>query len=289
MLRFFGNRPDKRYKEFRRELHPDWIYFLTDQQLGFVSSVMKRYRRASRDLRRTTLPSGDLGRGRHPFSWLLIDLRAQGARPAFVSSEPLRKYIETGGISLAGSFIDRNEPISSDALGRHDAILIDDPASPFEIQEWAEVALGAARLMVVGFDPCQLSRDLTDQQYEALKHACDADDRIFRVCYRQKEALGWAALRVMHQVAESTPFLDEGKVAWFREGHSGVYDSSNDLTFPNPYGYERTYTRGSLGVLKKELARVKGAPRWSHATPLLVVVTCGRRLPNGSGAWYFAG
>ena len=49
MLRFFGNRPDKRYKEFRRELHPDWIYFLTDQQLGFVSSVMKRYRRASRD------------------------------------------------------------------------------------------------------------------------------------------------------------------------------------------------------------------------------------------------
>ena len=271
--RFFGSSPDERFETYKSELNPEWIYALDDQQLGFVAKVKKAYKRSSRENPAYFFAVGGPGTGKTSIlTKLLIELRAMGGNPGLSVSDAVAGYIESGGIHLAGSRLLDGAQAGDDRIAAHDAVLIDDPGSGQEIEALLDEALGLARVLVVGFDPCQMEGDMTDAQYEALVSAYGVEVRELRACYRQKETLGKASKRVMDQVARSTPFLREDRIDTFWSAHTLINRLANDMTFPNRYGYEEAYREGTRRQVSRELARIRRSKLWTHTPPVLLVV-----------------
>jgi hypothetical protein len=268
----FGSNRDTVFEEYRRELHPDWIYDLADHQAGAAASIRKAYPRTSRDNPKVFVLVGGPGTGKTSILVkLMMDLQAMGARPGIAVSDPVADFIEAGlGRSIAGHRLwPRDQAVAGD---RFDVVLFDDPASLAEVDSAIDAAVGHARIIVVAFDPCQLDEDIWDDDYHATLARWDAKSYELKACYRQKQNLGVASLRVMERVAESTPFLDKRKIAGFREGHELVYRIANNLRFPNKHGYEHTYVDATQEDVRAEASRIRKLRLWHHVTPVLAAV-----------------
>jgi hypothetical protein len=271
-LRFFGDSPDPKVTEYGAELHPEWVYFLADQQAGIASKIGSAFRRGSADRPSVILLLGGPGTGKTSILLkALLDLHTLGARPAIQLSDEVAEQVAAGLNMDLTPFRPRT---AGDllSLSDFDALLIDDPPTLASLAQCFVAGLGEVRLMVAGFDPCQLNEDIRDGDLEGMISALRAKSYELRSCYRQKENLGKASKRVMDRVAESTPFLADWKIEEFRANHRYVFGLSNDLRYPNPHGYERTYIDASMSDLRAELARIRKGPLWTHTPPVLVTV-----------------
>ena len=269
----FGNAPEMRSQVYGAELDPNWIYFLADQQASAASKIRKAYKRANVNDPDLFVLVGGPGTGKTSILLkLLLDFKIDGIRPGIVMSDAVAAYASGGlGMSLA-PFLVHVGADEHDALDRFDVLLFDDPGSLAEVDAALDAGIGEVRLVVVGFDPCQLDEDLWDEDFQAVLAKYSARHYELRTCYRQKENVGRATKRVMDRVAESTPFLDRTKIAGFKGGHELVYRIANNLRFVNRYGYERTYPNATEKDVQTEAKRIRKAPLWTHSVPLLVVV-----------------
>lgn len=274
---FFVSNPDRRISRFGNEADPEWVYFLTDQQGGIVASIAKAVARTTRANTRRYLIVGGPGTGKTSvLTKLLVQLRAEGRRPGLIVSNQVAKYVESGGaINLRDSRMFMNDLLTgneSSTAPAFDVALFDDPRGEGDIEAAFENARGRFRAVVIAFDPSQLASDMTDEDYDILVRVLDAKPYELRVCYRQKENVGRAAKRVMDHVAASTPFLRDDRKAQFRSSHEIVYRLSNELRYPNKYGYEQVYPKARVSDVRREIERVKQTPPWKHTPPVLLVV-----------------
>lgn len=276
VLRFFGNTPDEERSEFGNELQPEWVYFLASPQANVATAISKAHKRASADKPSVFLVVGGPGTGKTSILVKsMLVLRSAGGAPGIVVTDPVASQIAAGcGLSI-GPWRVPNVDGNLDPAG-FDVLLYDDPPMLDDVENAILAGLGTARVIVVGFDPSQLVEDVSDERFEQLVESAEAKVYELKACYRQKEALGRAAKRVMDRVAESTPFLAEQKIDIFRADHQFVYRVSNDVYFPNPHGYERTYRAATPADLKREASRIRKSPLWEHTTPVLLAVdsTC---------------
>jgi hypothetical protein len=88
---FFVSNPDRRVSQFGNEADPEWVYFLTDQQSGIVTSIAKAARRTTASNTRRYMIVGGPGTGKTSvLAKLLIQLRAEGRRPGLIASDQSR-------------------------------------------------------------------------------------------------------------------------------------------------------------------------------------------------------
>ncbi len=271
----FGSNPDRRQRVYGTELSSEWIYFLATPQNAFVHSCLASYKRATLNRPAFRFAVGGPGTGKTSILLkLFIELRKLGGKPGLLVADPLADYIErASGVILGSARI----PLRAWQRGDRDfegfdVLLFDDPPHAESIHSALLGATGTVRLAVVGFDPYQLTGDMSDTEYQALIDRCDAKVRELRVCYRQKENVGRAARRVMDTIARATPFLAERRVEWFHESHSRLSRLANDARYPNPHGYEQTYIPGTTACVRRELNRMRASPVWTHSPPLLLVL-----------------
>ncbi len=105
-------------------------------------------------------------------------------------------------------------------------------------------------------------------------------------CYRQKRVVGQRAKTIAKIIGESTPFLVPEKVEAFNRNHSLLTAWANDTTFPNPHGYEQTYTNADLDTWRREIRRIWERPLWRHTEPLLVArLGIDGHGPDLAGRW----
>ena len=271
----FGSHPDTVFEEFKTELAPEWIYFLTEQQNSFVKSSVAAYKRSTADNPSFRFAVGGPGTGKTSVLLkLFVELRKVGARPGIVLTEGVANYVERcSGVGLGNDWVPISEwHAGQRSLDEFGALLLDDPSTPEDIRGALEEVTGTARLAVVGFDPFQLTADLTDDAFDELVAQCDAAVRQFKVCYRQKENVGRAARRVMRAVANATPFLASGKVEDFQAAHVRLGALANSATYPNPHGYEQTYAPATEADARGEIRRIRKAPMWNHSPSVLLVI-----------------
>lgn len=276
---FFASHPDRERTVFANELDPGWVYYLTDQQRGIIAAIIRATKSTTVANPRRYFIVGGPGTGKTTILVrLLIDLTEHGLRPGLIVSDRVAEYLESGGgISLASARMRPEDLICGAEASRFDVALIDDPQGIGEIDATFSAAQGCFRCVVIAFDPCQLEahEDLSDEVYDLLVRFWDVKAYQLRACYRQKENLGRAALRVIEHVARSSPFLRKDRIEAFRASHDVVYRLANTLTFPNKHGYEETYPTATLEDVRRELKRIRSAPLWRHTPPILLVLQTG--------------
>ncbi|MCW2546042.1 MAG: hypothetical protein JWN96_502, partial [Mycobacterium sp.] len=162
-----------------------------------------------------------------------------------------------------------------------DVVLVDDPASASQIQRYVDkVKSGSLGALVVGFDPLQLIESLDDRSYQSLLHQCGAHEYAMTSCYRQKAEVGVQAKHVADAVAASSPFLHENKKAEYAADRLRLTTIANDLAYPNPSGYARTFEHATLSDWRQYLAWIKHQQLWTHWSPLLIVVDENAAFPD---------
>lgn len=191
-------------------------------------------------------------------------------------SEAVASYVSTGGIILADSHIRpadiklawyNNEAVANEA----DVLLVDDPNERELIEHILDDAVGTKRAVVVAFDPYQVENDIDDSCLSELKTRFEAKQYTLTKCYRQKENVGKASKRVIDVIAAATPYRNSSKIDVFQSDHANVKVLANDLSFPNPGGYEYTYESATIDDVRYEIQRIRKQKLWKHSHPVLVV------------------
>ena len=284
VIDLFGSTPERGYESYENEDTPEWVYFLTSQQNGYVKSIVRGIKKGSVSKPAFYFVVGGPGTGKTSIlARLQIDLMEAGRKPGMIVTDRVAQYIESGGELNLSSYRMKKQDLYSEDKPPFDVVLFDDPDYDGEILATFEKAKGRFRAIVVAFDPCQLGPDFNDGAYDTLVRLLDAKPYQLTACYRQKEVVGLAAKRVMDTVAESTPFLAEEKIAAFKCGHDRVYSIANTMSYPNRYGHEETYTDATVNNFRKEIRRIKRRPLWQHSAPMLLVVEKG--LASDSWSW----
>jgi hypothetical protein len=280
----FGSAPEREYEQYENEDTPEWVYFLTSQQNGYVKSIVRGIKKGSVADPVWYFIVGGPGTGKTSvLARLQIDLMEAGRKPGMIVTDAVAEYIESGGELNLSSFRLNKWDLYGEEKCPFDVVLFDDPDNDEEILSAFEKATGRFRAVVVAFDPCQLGEDFDDEMYAVLVEILNAKPYHLTACYRQKEVVGLAAKRVMDTVADSTPFLAEEKIAAFKGIHDRVYSLANTMSYPNRHGHEETYLDATANDFRKEVRRIKRRPLWKHSSPLLLVVDQG--LVTDSWNW----
>lgn len=264
---FFTANPSLGYSEFEGENDRDWLYYLSDQQHDAVISIFCD--QADRDELAPSIILGGPGTGKTVILLNLLKEYCDGDfLPYLVVSEPMRDFLKSWLPELNPSVYGLVQDLPADV----DAVLVDDPrdlkdvADLLQRLEWRQ-----SSFLVVAFDPSQLRREVTDEEFREFVEDTGADVHYLNTCYRQKENVGKAARVAMQQIAESTPFADERKIREFHAQHRQLTTMANELRFVNPYGYTQVYETDLLSSLASEIMRIRSHPTWKHWPPLLVV------------------
>jgi hypothetical protein len=197
---------------------------------------------------------------------LLSLLHDSGMSVSVAASEQVARYMDSAmpSIRMSDHLCDRMSAPDVDVL------LVDDPVSVTEIS-WSISIAHRYKTVVTAFDPGQLADDLSDVQYSSWLQNGVHEVQLSE-CYRQKENVGRATLKLMNAIRTSAPYLDERKIQSFHNQHELVSQLSCRLSFPNPDGYVREYRPADFDDLRHELARIRSAPRWNHWHHLLAVI-----------------
>ena len=267
----FEDEDSRNWESFAGEETSGWLYYLTPAQSAIVNTIRTRLARVVEDPNRYFIVGGP-GTGKTSVLLsLLVELTSAGRSVRLQVSDGLANDIETCGIRIeafrpkAGmyQFLDTGV----------DVLLVDDPGDQLQIQTALTNAYGQARCVVVAFDPCQLDTDLTDEAYEALVKTNGVTSYTLRDCYRQKSVVGRAAKRVIDRVAESSPYLADGKKKVFRETHRQVYTLANEFRFVNGGGVTQVWQDADLTSVKQVAERIQSRRAWGmKVAPILVVV-----------------
>jgi hypothetical protein len=279
---FFTSIPYRDLEIWASEISPDWLYYLDDEQDKVVRTVVEQ----SEDVLlrtgyyRAFFLLGGPGTGKT--SILLNLLKRFYNQEKFdvriTLSDPVADYIERStGIGLSKfrcSTVDLGLNAGSGDF-RTDIILVDDPLTRLEIERALETGkFGAAKVVVVAFDPLQLEHTLFDATFDELVRDYGVQAFWLNTCYRQKENVGTATKRAVDAIAASTAYLDRKKIEDDREARSELTKASNSLVFRNPTGYAERYPSATLADWQDEIARIReqAAMRWKHWPGVLVVV-----------------
>lgn len=277
---FISQTPSDRSEAFGNELDPEWVYYLTDTQKGIVRPVVSSVPRADPNNPRFRMIVGGPGTGKTAILLkILLDVRGQKrARPLIVLSDQVGNYIEKAlGIDLCGCRV-THESLAArnyrfDTLDTdYNVLLVDDPRTTEEINAIFDAAYGICRVAVVAFDPYQLKSDITDRECDSIVETYSAKSHVLKECYRQKERVGRETLKVIEQVASSSPFLHGPNIEHFHKSRQYISDVSNNISFPNPRGYWREYIDADRGDVIEEVRRVRKKRLWKHSPPILLVI-----------------
>lgn len=267
----FLQSPERGFRAYANELSPEWVYHLDPEQAAVHAAVLDSACDLLESYARGAVHFIVGGPGTGKTSILLSVLKdiadLGDYRIHLGLSDALKNHIERclPTVDLT--------PFTRTPLESAQIILVDDPRSKSDIVHAAtQPRYGPARVVVLAFDPLQLSSAISDEDLSQLLRRFKGIQHSLRVCYRQKENVGLAARRVMEVLAASTPYSREDNVRNHREERAGVTRVSNDLSYPNPMGYAWVYPAARPEDLKGELERIKRQPGglWSNTPPLLV-------------------
>jgi hypothetical protein len=292
-----AQRPE-RLQLFANEVSPEWLYFLDDEQDAICQAIVDDVEEVllSDDVYTVHFIVGGPGTGKTSILLQLLMRLSDEVVPSIETwrvriqlSNPVADFVtaETGwkldrcrqpGQQHVLDVID-----GADVESGVDVLLVDDPGHVYQIKARAQhtQAPGGLKALVVAFDPLQLNESLSDSSYRKLVREHEVMEHKLRTCYRQKEAVGRAAVGVAEAVAASSPFLDDRKKERYTKERSVLTALANRLTFRNPSGYAVTYEAAELSDWKEYVAWVARQPGRSAAWPrLLVVVDGGTSLPR---------
>ena len=268
------------------EVAPDWLYFLDEEQVEVCDGLIDAIEDVLLKDGYYTVQFLIGGPGTGKTSILLQVLRrlsnqvvenAETWRIGLHVTDRVADYVTAStGWRLAESRRIAETP------GEADILLIDDPASEWFINDAADAARhGRARAVIAAFDPLQLSESMSDHEYNELRERHNAGEWTLGTCYRQKQEVGEAALRVAEVVAASSPFLDDTKKHAYSDARAQLTELANTLSFSNPSGYAVSYPNATLAEWRAHLRWIgrqrTGAVRWPV---VLLVVDDGITLPD---------
>jgi len=245
------------YKLFNDENLDSWSYSLGDEQFTLFNDFKKYIEEAIiNEIPENHVVLGGPGTGKTVILLQLLKYcQDQGITVKIKISRFLQKQLS---VSLPYDWVKFNAT-NEEA----DVLLIDDPANLFFFNGGER---GKYTVVIAFVDPLQMQLAPSDESLNnlnAIKHTLSK-------CYRQKNAVGQAALKTMKQIAESSPFLDHAKQDAYKSEYEQVTHISNDLSFVNPGGYTHSYKDTEKSSLNIEISRVKSVPKSKALERLLV-------------------
>lgn len=271
---FFAEYPDTSIQPYGMELYPEWAYWLDQEQDAVQQAIQNDLLGMMALLLNTTGRTfflvGGPGTGK---SCILLNL--------------LKNYVEQDfnvGLAMADQLVDYVARSTNTTVKEHliaggwaahglDILLVDDPPNTATIEQYARlVQQGNVKIVVIAFDPLQLDTSMTDQEYQELVKAYQAQVFALSTCYRQKEHVGQATKKAADVIAASTPFLDQRKIEDYHGKRSTLTQLANEMQFSNPRGYTRVYEKATVQNVQDEVRRInKPGLLWQHWHSLLVV------------------
>ncbi len=264
---------------YANEVSPEWLYFLDDEQDQLSSELCEAAEEVLLSGTGHTLHLVIGGPGTGKTCILLNLLKRLHNREHFTAKIALprqvKEYIEASlQVSLGALWIPSDNVASLELSDPLDVLLVDDPPALSSVRHASQLAKrGLVKFVVAAFDPLQMSRPVSDEEFADFVRDARASVHELRLCYRQKANVGEQAQRVATVIAESTPYLDKIKKAAFAASHARLTALANDLRFSNPHGYLKVCRDAGPLAWREEVRRLASASglTWKHAPSLLVV------------------
>ncbi len=230
---------------------PSWAYYLTQQQETIRDRIwddIERLNARDKWERGTHLIMGGPGTGKTSILLSLLhymdapSLQDDGMwRIGLGVSPQVRRFIEQHtGWDLRGVCD------AMDDVAELDVILVDDPRSTDTVKRW--IKRGATKntsrrrpLVVMGFDPLQLSDQMSDAMLNELRATPGVIEHWVTACYRQREVPGRLALAIARQTSGANPYAKRSKKESFSEDFSELETMVHGLSYENPSGWANAY------------------------------------------------
>lgn len=261
------------WRTFACEAEASWLGYLDEEQYVVANEIIECATTQSEPSRNWNLffVVGGPGTGK---TAILLNVFARLIEsdiiPEIVIADNVRDLIhDAGGFNLDG-FTTTLSRAKREQIGS--VLLVDDPDSLRELNEARWLAQSRQfDVVVVAFDPLQLDTDLGDDAYRQSCSGAGARLRELSVCYRQKRAVGEAALRALNSISRSSPYAADYKKEAYRSQHEAVTQVSNALRFVNPSGRVKVYPQAQLGDVRAEVDALLARPdTWTFGKPYLV-------------------
>jgi hypothetical protein len=265
---FFISYPDKSITlKYKDEVSSEWLYFLEDTQEKIFEDVVNEVFSPQHS---SAFIVGGPGTGKTCILVNLLKLFADSEYDiGIVLSDSLTRYIEAS----TGANISKYR-VSLNSVSSLDLLLIDDPTYYNLTRALAVKKTKSIKALVAAFDPLQLDKAISDEEFEKSVKANRVAVYTLGECYRQKENVGKATKRIVDIVASSTPYLAENNIQRFQEKHKSLTSLANDLEFLNPHGYTEVYSDATVDDIRYEVKRILSSKQlmWQHWPGLLILL-----------------
>lgn len=265
---FFISYPDKSITlKYKDEVSSEWLYFLEDTQEKIFWDIVNE---VANNQHSSAFVVGGPGTGKTCILVNLLKLFADSEYDVgIVLSDSLTQYIEASTEANISKY-----RVSLGAISSLDLLLIDDPTHYNLMRALTLKKTSSIKAIVAAFDPLQLDKAISDQEFEKLVETNKVAVHTLGECYRQKENVGKATKRIVDIVAASTPFLAENKIQRFQEKHKSLTSLANDLEFLNPHGYTEVYPHATVDNIRYEVKRILSSKQlmWQHWPGLLILL-----------------
>jgi hypothetical protein len=267
--KFFLRTKDQRYRAIGPESSPEWLYFLDDEQTAAVDSIYEAMVEllTTGEAPRIHFVLGGPGTGKTSILLNLLKRLDDGGVSDLMLELPeqVASYVRSATSIDLSRYMSTPEDQST-ALARMVEHILE--------RHCKRVTSGALGALVVALDPLQLDQPVEDKAFRSIVRRFEVATHQVRACYRQKEAVGKQTVRVITQVADSSPFVDPGKIKNFRQVHLELTQLSNSMEFRNPHGYTDARTNVTSEEFTQILSLIKSHPAgmWKHWPSVAVVL-----------------